>query len=150
MNQLPIQEILLRLGVAALVGGALGFDRELHHKPAGLRTLAMVSLGAAIAALSGVVFFGSQPDAVSRVSQGVLTGIGFIGAGVIMRVEQAGSVTGLTTAAVIWVVAGLGYASGLGEWRLALGGAAVALTVLIVGGKIEEVIRPWMERRHKA
>ncbi len=149
MNQLPIQDILLRLGAAALVGGALGFDRQLHHKPAGLRTLAMVSLGAAIAALSGAAFFGSQPDAVSRVSQGVLTGIGFIGAGVIMRVEPAGSVTGLTTAAAIWVVAGLGYASGLGEWRLSLGGAAVALVVLIAGAKIEEIIRPWMEHRHK-
>jgi putative Mg2+ transporter-C (MgtC) family protein len=149
VNQLPFPEIFLRLGVAALVGGALGFDRELHHKPAGLRTLAMVSLGAAMAALSSAVFFDSQPDAVSRVSQGVLTGIGFIGAGVIMRVEPAGAVIGLTTAAAIWVVAGLGYASGLGEWRLALAGAVVALVVLIVGAKIEEMIRPWMERRHK-
>jgi putative Mg2+ transporter-C (MgtC) family protein len=150
MIQLPFEEILLRLAAAALAGGALGFDRELHHKPAGLRTLALVSLGAAIAALSSAEFFGAQPDAVSRVSQGVLTGIGFIGAGVIMRVEQAGWVTGLTTAASIWVVAGLGYASGLGQWRLTLCGVAVALVILIAGGKIERAIRPWMERRNKA
>lgn len=147
MIQLPFEEILLRLGAAALAGGVLGFDRELHHKPAGLRTLAMVSLGAAIAALGSAEFFGSQPDTVSRVSQGVLTGIGFIGAGVIIRVEPAGSVTGLTTAAAIWVVAGLGYASGLGEWRLTLCGTAVALTILFVGTKIEDSLRPWLERR---
>jgi putative Mg2+ transporter-C (MgtC) family protein len=149
VNQLPLAEVLIRLGVAAFVGGLLGFNRELHRKPAGLRTLSMVSLGAAIAALGSVEFFGAEPDTVSRVSQGVLTGIGFIGAGVIMRVEQAGSVTGLTTAAAIWVVAGLGYASGLGEWRLALGGAVIALMILVLGERVEDAMRPWVERRNK-
>lgn len=149
MTQLPWPEILLRLAVAALVGGVLGFNRELHRKPAGLRTLAMVSLGAGIAALGSVEFFGSQPDTVSRVSQGVLTGIGFIGAGVIMRREEAGAVTGLTTAASIWVVAGLGYASGLGEWRLAASGAAIALVILVLGEKVEDAMRPWVERHPK-
>lgn len=146
MIQLPIPELVLRLSVAAVAGGALGFNRELHHKPAGLRTLAMVSLGAAIAAIGSVESFGAQADNVSRVAQGVLAGIGFIGAGVIMRVEQGGSVTGLTTAASIWVVAGLGYASGLGEWRLCAAGVAVALAILSIGGWLEQALRTWLER----
>lgn len=146
MTELPVGEVALRLAVAAALGAGLGFNREVHRKPAGLRTLAMVALGAALAGIGAVATYGNSGDSAARVSQGVLTGIGFIGAGVIMRREAAGAVTGLTTASAIWVVAGLGYAAGLGQWRLALLGGGVALFILVAGGILEEKIRPWVER----
>jgi putative Mg2+ transporter-C (MgtC) family protein len=89
-----------------VIGGVIGLNRELHHKPTGLRTLGLVSLGAALAVI--VVAQDPQADA-SRVIQGVITGVGFIGAGVILHPATAGNqVHGLTTAATIWVTAGCG------------------------------------------
>jgi putative Mg2+ transporter-C (MgtC) family protein len=95
-------EIAVRLGAALILGSALGLNRELHGKPAGLRTHGLVSLGAAVAVIVSLGFPGDSksidPNAVSRVLQGILTGIGFLGAGVILR-DPNGHVTGLTTAA---------------------------------------------------
>ena len=93
----------------------------MHGKPAGLRTLALVGLSAALATLLGIELASTgriaDIGAVTRVIQGVLTGIGFLGAGVIFRGEDGKKVTGLTTAATIWVVACLGMACGAGRWR---------------------------------
>ena len=132
-------EVLLRLTIAMLVGALLGLNRELKGKPAGLRTHALVTLGAAlmgvICAPPGLLI----PDlsAVSRVIQGVLTGIGFLGGGVILRDSSSQRVHGLTTAATIWMAASLGVACGVGYW-LAVGTAtALALLVLTFGGVVE-------------
>jgi putative Mg2+ transporter-C (MgtC) family protein len=127
-------EIAVRLGAALILGSALGLNRELHGKPAGLRTHALVSLGAAVATIVSLGFPGESksidPNAIGRVLQGILTGIGFLGAGVILR-DPNGHVTGLTTAATVWICAVLGTACGLGNWPvlgIALGLTIIALT----------------------
>jgi putative Mg2+ transporter-C (MgtC) family protein len=93
-------DIVSRLGAAMAIGGALGLNRELHNKPTGLRTLGLVGLGSALAVLA--VADDPQAD-ISRVIQGVITGVGFLGAGVILHRPADNKVHGLTTAATIWV-----------------------------------------------
>lgn len=115
-------DIVARLGLAALIGFAIGINRDLKNKPIGARTLAIVSLGAAVIAVAGVQVPGmaSDPNAMSRVVQGIIQGvmggISFIGAGVILRDPQSGSIDGLTTAAAVWATAAIGVACGLAAW----------------------------------
>ncbi|WP_315855099.1 MgtC/SapB family protein [Chenggangzhangella methanolivorans] len=107
----------LRLLAAAACGLAVGFNRDLKHKPTGMRTLGLVALGACLVALVGLQHeaLRSEPDAMSRVVQGVLqgvmTGVGFIGAGVILKLPGDSRVRGLTTAAAVWATAALGVAA---------------------------------------
>jgi putative Mg2+ transporter-C (MgtC) family protein len=106
-------DIILRLGAAMLIGCLIGLDRELHHKSTGIRTLGLVALGSALAVLA----VAKDPDAdASRVIQGVITGVGFLGAGVILHGPTGLQVQGLTTAAAIWITASLGVLSGLAAW----------------------------------
>jgi putative Mg2+ transporter-C (MgtC) family protein len=143
-------EIAVRLGAALIVGSALGLNRELHGKAAGLRTHALVSLGAAVAAIVSLGFPGESklidPNAVSRVMQGILTGIGFLGAGVILR-DPNGHVSGLTTAATIWICAVLGVACGLGYWSVL--GIAIGLTIIALafGGPVEHLAERLFKRK---
>jgi putative Mg2+ transporter-C (MgtC) family protein len=136
---------ILRLIAAAAVGIAVGFNRDLRGKPLGMRTLALVSLGAALASITAINFadLAAHPDALSRVVQGavqgVLTGIGFIGAGVVLHDRDSMTVHGLTTAATVWVTAALGIACALAAWMLAL--TAVVLTLVILFGL------GWVEQR---
>ena len=125
-------DVALRLSVAVVIGGAIGLDRELRHKSAGVRTIGLVTLGAALAVLA------VSPDtaAVSRVLQGTLAGIGFLGAGVIMH--HGRSIEGLTTAASIWTAAALGAACGLGAWQPVVVGSILVLVLLVVAGAIEK------------
>jgi len=132
-------EIALRLGVAALAGAALGLNRDLHGKPTGVRTLALVSLAAALV----VIAVGPGEGDVSRVMQGIVTGIGFLGAGVIIRSEHGKHVHNLTTAACVWLTACVGMACGVGEWRVLLVGAPIAAIILIFGGAFEQ----WVHRK---
>ncbi|HEY8118682.1 MAG TPA: MgtC/SapB family protein [Methylophilaceae bacterium] len=141
----------MRLATAIAVGALLGINRDLNRKPAGLRTHAMVTLGAALATLvvvyvpTGVVV---DFNAVSRVVQGILTGIGFLGAGVIIR-DAAGHVSGLTTAATIWVSSALGVLCGLGHWQLVGLATASIMIVLTVGGMLERKAEQiFHHRRH--
>ena len=120
-------DIFVRLGAAAAIGGALGLNRELHHKATGVRTLGLVGLGSALAVLA--VADDPQAD-VSRVIQGVIMGIGFLGAGVILHRPTGGKVHGLTTAATIWVTACMGILCGIAAWRIVA--VAVLLTVLLL------------------
>ena len=101
-------EIAIRLGVAALAGAALGLNRDLHGKPTGVRTLALVGTAAALI----VIAVGHGEGDVSRVMQGIVTGIGFLGAGVIIRSEKGKHVHNLTTAACVWLTACVGMAAG--------------------------------------
>lgn len=124
--------IFARLGLSLLAGGAIGLDRQLRHKPAGMRTHMLVSLGAALFA-SIPLELNASPEAVSRSLQGVATGVGFLGAGEILRrqtASQAEKVKGLTSAAAIWVSAALGMAAGCGLWTLTAIGTGVAFAVL--------------------
>jgi putative Mg2+ transporter-C (MgtC) family protein len=130
------QDALMRLGAATAAGIALGINRDLTHKPIGMRTLALVSLGAAAVSVAGIQFsfIDNHPDALSRVVQGIIqgimAGISFIGAGVILRDHKAGEVTGITTAATVWIAAALGIACGLGAWVIVVTTLALALFVL--------------------
>jgi putative Mg2+ transporter-C (MgtC) family protein len=128
-------EVILRLAAAMVIGGMIGLDRNLHHKPTGVRTLGLVALGSALAVLT--VGRDSQAD-ISRVVQGVITGVGFIGAGVILHRASAKSVHGLTTAAAIWVTAALGVLCGLGSWHIVLVAITFVLFLLLFGGSFEK------------
>lgn len=129
--------IILRLVVAVVLGAALGFERELRGKDAGLRTHMLVSLGAAIFILVPVT--SGMPTAdVSRVMQGVVAGIGFLGAGAILKQEKDQEVKGLTTAASIWVAAAIGVSAGYGREATAVASTVVALFVLAVLGRLEK------------
>ena len=116
-------EILLRLFIAAIAGGLIGFERKTVHKPAGLRTHMIVSMGAALFVL---VTIRTTPNEVARIIAGIATGIGFLGAGAIFRAEN--HIKGLTTAASIWTVAAIGLTAGSGEYVLM---AAATILVLL-------------------
>ena len=139
-------EIALRLGAAALIGILLGLNRDLHGKPTGVRTLGLVGLGSALIVLA----VGGRSSAdVSRVIQGIVTGIGFLGAGVIIRNEIGKQVHGLTTAACAWLTACLGAACGIAEWRIVLLGIPLVFVILVFGGRLENAIeRYWPGRRN--
>lgn len=135
--------VVLRLLAAAAGGIALGLQREVSDKPIGMRTLALVSLGAAMVSVAAVRYPGlaGEPDAVSRALQGVLqglmVGVGFIGAGVILRDESTKKVHGLTTATTVWIAAALGIACGVADWLVAVTGLVLALVILIVLKRFE-------------
>jgi putative Mg2+ transporter-C (MgtC) family protein len=133
-------DIILRLGAALLIGALIGLNRELHHKSTGIRTLGLVALGSAIAVLA----VAKDPAAdASRVIQGVITGIGFLGAGVILHGPTGIQVQGLTTAAAIWMTASLGVLCGLGAWQILLVAGVLTWLLLDVGGRIEKwLVRP--------
>jgi putative Mg2+ transporter-C (MgtC) family protein len=132
-------EVFLRLAAAVGAGALIGLDRELRRKPAGLRTLALVALGSAVFVLETIDPARAYTDATSRVIQGVVTGVGFLGAGSIMRSADEESVRGLTTAASIWLAAAMGVACGLADWPLVIGGCALGLLVLTIT-PVERVI----------
>jgi putative Mg2+ transporter-C (MgtC) family protein len=140
---LPFLEVALRLGTAALAGAVIGLNRDLTNKPIGIRTLGLVGLGAGAVSVATIQVSGmaENPDAMSRVVQGiiqgVMAGISFIGAGVILRDARARTVEGLTTAATVWVTAALGIACGLGRWNVVAVGVAIALFLLVVVAWIE-------------
>jgi putative Mg2+ transporter-C (MgtC) family protein len=130
--------LLLRLLLAAGLAGVLGWDRERRGAPAGLRTHMLVGVGSALFMLVPQQA-GVSPDGLTRVAQGVVAGIGFLGAGAIMKMDHDRGVHGLTTAASIWATAAIGIAAGLGRGLTAL--LATLLAWLILGGLL------WAERR---
>ena len=128
-------QIALRLGCAMLIGVIIGMEREFTHRPAGLRTHILVALGACVISVTGEMLFshysalGAAPDP-ARLSAQVVTGVGFLGAGTIMK--EGASVKGLTTAASVWAVACLGIAAGFGYYAVALTGMVLILITLTV------------------
>jgi putative Mg2+ transporter-C (MgtC) family protein len=130
-------DLALRLFSAVVGGAAIGLNRFLRHKAAGMRTHSLVALGAAIATL--VIGDSYDANAMSRVIQGLVTGVGFIGAGVIMRSSES-HIQGLTTAASIWTCSIIGIACGAGQIILAGCGVGITLLVLLLGRPIERGI----------
>jgi putative Mg2+ transporter-C (MgtC) family protein len=140
------EDIFLRLGAATVAGMAIGFNRDLRNKPIGMRTLGLVALGAAVTTVATIQYsdLAAHPDALSRVVQGVIqgimAGISFIGAGVILRDAGTQTVTGLTTASTVWLTAALGIACGLAAWKIAAAGIAFGLFALAGVGWLERVV----------
>jgi putative Mg2+ transporter-C (MgtC) family protein len=143
---LSTAEIAIRLLTALACGTVIGLNREFHNKPAGFRTFGLVGVGSALMVILIHQMEDTGPDAVSRVVQGVVTGIGFIGAGVIFNRGSHEQVRGLTTAAAVWVTAGLGMAAGAGQMKLAWMGFAIGLALLLVGGPVERVLTRTLRR----
>lgn len=135
--------VIVRLVAAVCAGLALGYQREMTDKPIGMRTLALISLGAAMVSIAALRYpaLGTDPNAASRVLQGIIqgltVGVGFIGAGVIMRDESSKKVHGLTTATTVFIAAGLGISCGLGDWLVVITGLVLALIILIVLKRFE-------------
>ena len=133
-------DFLTRLAVATALGGVVGLERQLNEQWAGLRTHMMVSLGAAVFTIAGVLAAAGDPQTVTRVVQGVATGIGFLGAGTILKLSNRREIRGLTTAASIWLAAGLGTAAGLAHYSLAAAAAIISLFVLAALRRFEREI----------
>lgn len=145
MDPLPALEIALRLGASVLLGGLVGLERERKHRPAGFRTMILISLGSAAFVLVGIESLKTLPSnpalpafgqaEISRTLQGLLGGIGFLGAGAVIQNKKA--VRGLTTAAAVWVTAAIGAACGLGLYVLASIVSAGTLFTLVVLERFE-------------
>ncbi|QXQ05491.1 MgtC/SapB family protein [Sphingosinicellaceae bacterium] len=130
---------MLRLTAATLIGCLIGLNRDLHGKPTGIRTLGLVGLSSALIVL--VAYGRGDSGDASRAIQGVVTGIGFLGAGVIIKDPVNTHIRGLTTAASIYLTAGLGVACALGAWvPMAIAGVLAAV-VLGAGGQLEKALR---------
>ena len=129
--------VVLRILAATLVGAVVGYERERTGKSAGLRTHMLVSLGSAIFVLVALEA-GMPIEDLSRVIQGVAAGIGFIGAGAILKLADARVIEGLTTAAGIWLTAALGVAAGLGRFGVAAISAVMAWLILAVVSRFEK------------
>jgi putative Mg2+ transporter-C (MgtC) family protein len=121
--------ILIRVIAASLLGALVGFQRERAGKPAGLRTHILVSLGTAVVVLACSAS-GMNMDGESRVIQGIVTGIGFIGAGSILKVSEERDIRGLTTAAGLWLTAAIGVSCGLGTIGIAMIASILAMIIL--------------------
>ena len=133
-------DMVLRLLLAGGLGAVLGAEREFRRKPAGLRTNILIAIGAALFTITSILLAGEGGSA-DRVAAQVVTGIGFLGAGAILRYR--GSVHGMTTAATIWVNAAIGMTAGVGAFSLAIAAAVITLIVLLVLPFIEA----WFENR---
>ena len=142
------ETLLFRVTLALLVGCLIGMNRQQGGRPAGIRTFMLVSMGAALFVMIPLQAEGDSPyaatNALSRTIQGVATGVGFIGAGMILQQSRKGlsqlEVKGLTTAATIWVAAGLGAAIGCGLWQMSLIGAIGTLITLSGVKKIQKSV----------
>ena len=146
-DQAQLVRVVVRLLGAMLMGAIVGFEREQAGKEAGLRTHILVALGSALFVLAASGS-GMSPDAVARVIQGLAAGIGFLGAGAILKISASKEIHGLTTAAGIWMTAAIGVAAGLGGLGLALLGTLLTWLVLQAIGSLEQKVpkRPYASK----
>jgi len=128
--------VIIRMIAAIIFGSIIGFERERAGKAAGLRTHMLVALGTCVFVLA-CAGYGMSSDGLSRVIQGIVTGIGFLGAGSILKINEERDIQGLTTAAGIWMTAAIGVAVGLGTLGLAIIATILTLIVLMVIGQID-------------
>ncbi len=137
-----LTEPFLRLLAATVVGTVIGINRDLYGKPTGVRLHALVAIASALLVMLAGELGSGTPDhaAASRIIQGIVGGIGFLGAGVILRADKGNRVYHITTAATIWVTAALGTACGLGAWRVAALASVLVLVVLTLGLRLDRVL----------
>ena len=140
-------ELIERLCLSAGLGAVLGLEREWRQKYAGLRTNILIAIGATLFTVMSIDLSASSGGDPTRVAAQIVTGIGFLGAGAIMRTGVG--IRGLTTAAMIWVNAAIGVAVGGGEYRLAVIATAVTLIVLVLLGPVEKWIERWSPKKKK-
>jgi putative Mg2+ transporter-C (MgtC) family protein len=153
MDSAIFVELCQRLGVALVIGAVIGIERHLHDQPAGLRTHVLVVLAAALSVLVVAppgTLASSVLDAQSRVIQGLMTGVGFIGAGVILHSPKGHRIHGLTTAAAIWITAAFGALCGAGRFAIALLGLVGVVLALTFGGPIERGLRRRFGRKDES
>ncbi len=130
---MPVEvEMVLRILLAAALGAAIGSQRERAHKAAGLRTHILICLGSALFTVVSIHGFGLQSVDTSRVAAGIVTGIGFLGAGAIIHPRGESIVAGLTTAASIWTAAAIGMTAGTGLYLIAIAATVIVLIVLLL------------------
>jgi len=144
-------ETLLKLALAIVLGGLLGIERETQGKPAGLRTVIIVCLAATIYVVAArqAALDAGEPIEPARLMSGVAGGVGFLGAGLILKSDS--EVRWLTTAATLWAAAGMGLTIGLGQYALACAGTAALFVVLSLLGRLEDRVfgRPTYEERDR-
>ncbi len=135
--ELSLQDTILRLVLATILTGLIGIEREVRQKPAGVRTNALIGLGAAMMTLAGIYGARLWPNVTdpTRIASIVVQGVGFLGAGAI--IQARGSIRGLTTAATMWVVAGIGIAVGLGFYMAGIIATILVATLLIIFGPLD-------------
>lgn len=138
-------EVIQRLLLAAAVGGVIGAEREVRRKSAGFRTNILIAMGAAVFTMMSISIAADWGGDSTRIAAQIVTGIGFLGAGAIIRTGR--DVHGLTTAATVWVNAALGIAAGAGAYHIAIIAGAITLIVLLILGPIEVAFERWVERR---
>ena len=143
--EIDTQLLITRLLIAAGLSAAIGLEREYHQKPAGLRTNMLIGIGSALFTVLSLAFAHGGQGTTDRVAAQIASGIGFLGAGAILRSEH--SVHGLTTAATVWVVAAIGMAVGAGAHGLATATTAVTLVILAVLPPVENFFERWAVRR---
>lgn len=143
-----IGSMTLRLLLAVALGGIIGIERETSHKPAGLRTNILICVSSAMMMIVAELFSGKNGGGqeVMRVAAGVITGVGFLGAGAI--IQARGTVHGLTTASVIWAVAGLGLAVGAGYYLISIVFTVLVVLVLVLLRKIDQILFKRSEKNH--
>jgi len=129
-------QVFIRLIAAALLGAVIGLQRERAGKPAGIKTHILATLGTTVFVLA-CIGYGMKEDALSRVIQGIVTGIGFLGTGAILKLDDKRDIQGLTTASSIWISAAIGVAVGLGTIGLALLATILTMIVLAIIGSME-------------
>jgi putative Mg2+ transporter-C (MgtC) family protein len=140
-----ISTICMQLGMVVLVGGIIGAEREYHSKSAGFRTVILICLGSYLFSLFSVMLGGNSPD---RIAANVVTGIGFLGAGVIFRSDK--KVNGITTAATIWATAALGMGVAMGHYKVVFIATGLVLAALFLFSSFERVIDKWnLARNYK-
>ena len=140
---------LTRLVIAAVFGGILGLERELSGHWAGMRTHMMVALGSAVFVLAGQAIVPHDLAANTRVIQGIASGIGFLGAGTILKLSDRQEIKGLTTASSIWLTAALGATAGLGEFEIAGAAFLVSIVVLALLRPVEKILIKHHKRRER-
>jgi putative Mg2+ transporter-C (MgtC) family protein len=138
-------ELMLQLGLATVLGGAIGLERELGGKPAGLRTNILICLGSVLYTHISIALMGPNSSDPTRVAGQIVTGVGFIGAGTILHAR--GAIVGLTSAATIWVVAAIGVALGSGFYLESIGTTLIVLAVLAGLGRVEKLVERQSMRR---
>ena len=127
MNSPSLIEFTIRLVLSMVLGAVIGIEREIHHKPAGIRTHMLVSLGSCLFTVVSIYDFNMDP---ARVAAGIVTGIGFIGAGTIIVEREREKIVGITTAASLWITAAVGLTTGAGSYALAIIATLLAFITL--------------------